>query len=1295
MSTSSFAPTSPETALVNQIFNQFDPQKLGVLTGDVAVKAFAAAKLPPTVLREIWDLADEDNKGWLSRRGASIAVRLIGWAQKGQKVSSDLLARPGPLPSLEGVTVVSQQNTGLALKSPTIMSLPPLTTQDRAKFHSLFYKANPQNGLITAEKAGELFLKSKLSNDQLSQIWNLADTQDRGSLDITDFTIGMYFIQAVMSRQLSVIPLTIPPGLYQQATGSSQTSGSHMSNNSGSFSPTSSNFSQYKTSGLQPQSTGQSVLQPTVTGTSLLQKVQPNMSARPAVFGSGPFPLPTATAQWDVSPNEKVAADKIFNGLDVHKHGYIEGDVAVPVMLKSNLPGEDLARVWDLADLDNNGRLTRDCFALAMHLIHKRLSGQELPAVLPPSLIPPSFRNGSAANPTPYSPVTQQQPPEPVNDLFSFDEPPPAPVVPSQITGETAGLQPQQTGQKFPSPLNQKPTTIFPPRSLHNVLSDPFNPSSSFNLLGDDDSDERATSPLEDKSAEIGNAQNQLNSTNRSLEAAKTERGTVEQLLADQSVQLGALQTQISFAKAAYDAETKLLANLKERQTNQLTEIQKLREELIHAESDLSAIRVEKAEMEGSFLRDKEDARDLHRKMLQVSQEADRLRQELERVKKEAKQQKGLLAIAKKQLTTKEAERAKVEKELREAVDELTSITAERETIESEQTWAVATPPVVASPERGLSPDSVTFAAQHPLPSTPEIQGGGVGRSNNPFGKFNLGSATTPGGPGQATTIRSFSFENAFMVEESASHKGVEPVQLNGTGEANANTPKSHPTSLELTSFPEVASPVPDSELFETPPTSSSIQSGPSSPAVPSSSSTPFTAWAAQQEEDASSGQSFEATVAHYPAIEDLSTQFPAQGSSELPGSFPLHPEAKQDKLQGPAVTDLNAELKELDADEPDSDNEEIPLAELKKKNNETNADLSLGGDNGEPSKAIFDDIFGVTPATAEPINNVQQPRAESNIDSIFKPADNASTTPLGVPAVEGPSNLPAVQNVTNITGISAFDAALGRISSQNEVAVSNSVAKDDQFTFDDNFDFSSSSGAAARLSVLGSEPLTSWTRGPTSVGPVVEDGFKLFTPLGQTQASATSALKPLSFDDAFANPSSRHSVDTSNDHSLQDIIHQETASDVLSSSKTLPPTSAEEKPSPRISDGSPESLVRSPSPAPQRTKSPPPPKRISSPKSRQSTSSNKDEKQGNLPVRHSKLSLRLPFVGKRKKHQEAQSTPLPSTQNLSAPLEEEDAAPVKQLTSMGFGRAEAIEALERNAYDVPKALNALLGGAQ
>lgn len=66
----------------------------------------------------------------------------------------------------------------------------------------------------------------------------------------------------------------------------------------------------------------------------------------------------------------------------------------MPFFSTSNLPEEILAQIWDLADINKAGRLSRDEFAIAMYLIRQQRTspGASLPEVLPPNLIPPSMR---------------------------------------------------------------------------------------------------------------------------------------------------------------------------------------------------------------------------------------------------------------------------------------------------------------------------------------------------------------------------------------------------------------------------------------------------------------------------------------------------------------------------------------------------------------------------------------------------------------------------------------------------------------------------------------------------------------------------------------------------------------------------------------------------------------------------------------------------------------------------------------------------------------------------------------
>lgn len=93
MSAANFQPTTTELALSNQIFLLADPQKLGIITGDAAIKVFGGAHLSNVQLGEVWALADADNNGFLTRKGVAVALRLIGWAQKGETPTAALLAK--------------------------------------------------------------------------------------------------------------------------------------------------------------------------------------------------------------------------------------------------------------------------------------------------------------------------------------------------------------------------------------------------------------------------------------------------------------------------------------------------------------------------------------------------------------------------------------------------------------------------------------------------------------------------------------------------------------------------------------------------------------------------------------------------------------------------------------------------------------------------------------------------------------------------------------------------------------------------------------------------------------------------------------------------------------------------------------------------------------------------------------------------------------------------------------------------------------------------------------------------
>lgn len=92
--------------------------------------------------------------------------------------------------------------------------------------------------------------------------------------------------------------------------------------------------------------------------------------------------------EWVVNQN-KMDYDESFDKLNPI-NGKITGAAAKQEMVRSKLPNSVLGKIWKLADIDKDGMLDMDEWALANHLIKIKLEGHDLPADLPDHLIPPS-----------------------------------------------------------------------------------------------------------------------------------------------------------------------------------------------------------------------------------------------------------------------------------------------------------------------------------------------------------------------------------------------------------------------------------------------------------------------------------------------------------------------------------------------------------------------------------------------------------------------------------------------------------------------------------------------------------------------------------------------------------------------------------------------------------------------------------------------------------------------------------------------------------------------------------------
>lgn len=82
--------TPEEKVVYGQLFYQADPDLKKTVTGEVASQLFIKSGLSKVILGEIWQMADPENKGFLDQQGFSIALRVIGHVQNGQRLAPNL-----------------------------------------------------------------------------------------------------------------------------------------------------------------------------------------------------------------------------------------------------------------------------------------------------------------------------------------------------------------------------------------------------------------------------------------------------------------------------------------------------------------------------------------------------------------------------------------------------------------------------------------------------------------------------------------------------------------------------------------------------------------------------------------------------------------------------------------------------------------------------------------------------------------------------------------------------------------------------------------------------------------------------------------------------------------------------------------------------------------------------------------------------------------------------------------------------------------------------------------------------
>ncbi|KAM3876032.1 epidermal growth factor receptor substrate 15-like 1 [Diretmus argenteus] len=225
-------------------------------------------------------------------------------------------------------------------------------------YENFYRQVDPGNtGRVGPTEAALFLKKSGLPDATLGKIWDLADPDGKGYLDKQGFYVALRLVACAQSGQeVSLSSLNL-----------------------------------------------------TIPPPKFKETSSPSLSSTASV---------PSEPHWAVRPEEKSKFDGIFESL-APVNGLLSGEKVKPVLINSKLPLDVLGKVWDLSDIDKDGHLDKDEFAVAMHLVYRALEKEPVPPLLPSSLIPPSKRKKSLGSVPGSAPGLPASPPPPKDSLRS------------------------------------------------------------------------------------------------------------------------------------------------------------------------------------------------------------------------------------------------------------------------------------------------------------------------------------------------------------------------------------------------------------------------------------------------------------------------------------------------------------------------------------------------------------------------------------------------------------------------------------------------------------------------------------------------------------------------------------------------------------------------------------------------------------------------------------------------------------------------------------------------------------
>ncbi|XP_063747165.1 epidermal growth factor receptor substrate 15 isoform X1 [Eleginops maclovinus] len=500
--TLSLTQLSSGNPIYDKYYRQVDPTGSGRVAAADAALFLKRSGLADLVLGKIWDLADSERKGALNKQQFFIALRLVACAQNGLEVALKNLHVAVPPPKFHDT---SSPQLAVGAGGDLAWVVKP---EEKMKFDSIFESLGPTGGILTGDKVKPVLLNSKLPVDILGRVWELSDIDRDGMLDRDEFSVAMYLVYRALEGE--PVPMSLPPPLVPP--------------------------SKRKKPSVPPVMP----LLPSPPSVKDSRSAHAASKTMPHPPKPAPAPVPTpAAAPWVVSTADKAKYDELFSKTDGDMDGLVSGPEVRDIFLKTGLPSATLARIWELCDIGDIGKLTREQFALALHLINQRLTkGLEPPQSLSPEMIPPSDRQN----------IKQNNLANLAADFSAIKEL-------DSLSNEIVELQKEKITVE--EEIKEKEEAI------------------------------------RQRTNEVQDLQDEVAKESGELQRLQTQRAKVQEALEELDQQKGSLEEQLSHIRQQTNQESNLITSLQSEHEEQEHKICQFEEELVQAREELLSLQEE------------------------------------------------------------------------------------------------------------------------------------------------------------------------------------------------------------------------------------------------------------------------------------------------------------------------------------------------------------------------------------------------------------------------------------------------------------------------------------------------------------------------------------------------------------------------------------------------------------------------------------------------------------------------------------------------------------------------------